>query len=105
MTWPQSVDEALCFGWIDGHRKGIDELSYKIRFSPRKKGSIWSAVNIAKVASLTAEGRMTEAGLAAFALRSNQRSGVYSYEQTKEPVFSAEHLAALELEPNARDFL
>src|SRR4051812_9616428 len=58
ITWPESVDEALCFGWIDGLRKGIDDVSYKIRFTPRKPGSIWSAVNIDRVKELTALGRM-----------------------------------------------
>jgi uncharacterized protein YdeI (YjbR/CyaY-like superfamily) len=81
VTWPESVDEALCFGWIDGVRKRIDERSYVIRFTPRKAGSIWSTVNIARVAVLEAEGRMTAAGHAAFALRRENTSGVYSFEQ------------------------
>jgi uncharacterized protein YdeI (YjbR/CyaY-like superfamily) len=81
MTWPQSVDEALSFGWIDGVRKRIDDLSYTIRFSPRKPGSNWSAINIARVAELTADGRMHAAGLAAFEKRSAARSGIYAYEQ------------------------
>ena len=63
ITWPESVEEALCFGWIDGIRKRIDEISYVIRFTPRKATSIWSAVNIARVEALEAEGRMTEAGV------------------------------------------
>src|SRR5688572_25223231 len=58
ITWPESVDEALCYGWIDGIRKTIDDESYKIRFTPRRKGSIWSAVNIARVGVLTKERRM-----------------------------------------------
>jgi len=62
MTWPESVDEALCFGWIDGIRKKVDDESYKIRFTPRRTKSIWSAVNIARVAALTREGRMRPAG-------------------------------------------
>ena len=62
MTWSQSVDEALCLGWIDGVRKRIDDGTYSIRFTPRKPGSTWSAINIAKVAQLQAEGRMTPAG-------------------------------------------
>jgi uncharacterized protein YdeI (YjbR/CyaY-like superfamily) len=80
MTWPESVAEALCFGWIDGIRKSIDAERYMIRFTPRKPKSIWSNVNIAKVEELVAEGRMTEAGLAAYALRSESRSGIYSFE-------------------------
>ena len=81
IDWPQSVDEALCFGWIDGIRKTIDEESYKIRFTPRKPGSIWSAVNIRNVERLTNEKRMTPAGLKAFELRKEYRSGIYAYEQ------------------------
>jgi len=92
MTWPESVDEALCFGWIDGVRKRIDEHSYVIRFTPRRKGSIWSAINVAKVESLAAAGRMRPAGLEAFALRTERRTGVYSYEQNEEPRFSADEL-------------
>lgn len=80
ITWPESVDEALCVGWIDGVRKSVDDASYMIRFTPRKPTSIWSNVNIAKVAKLTEEGRMTPAGLAAFARRTDARSGVYRYE-------------------------
>ncbi len=81
ITWPESVDEALCFGWIDGVRRRIDETSYQIRFTPRKPRSIWSAINIAKVAALTKSGRMTDAGLAAFARRDEKRSAIYSFEQ------------------------
>ena len=81
ITWPESVDEVLCVGWIDGVRKRIDDTAYQIRFTPRRKSSIWSGVNIARVAALQAEGRMTKAGLAAFALRTERRSNVYAYEQ------------------------
>ena len=81
ITWPESVDEALCVGWIDGVRRRIDELSYTIRFTPRKPTSIWSAINIARVAVLQAEGRMQSPGLAAFSVRRENRSGVYSFEQ------------------------
>ncbi len=84
MTWPQSVDEALCFGWIDGVRKSIDGDSYSIRFTPRKKNSIWSAVNIKKVADLTEQGLMQPAGIASFAKREENKSRIYAYE--KEPV-------------------
>src|SRR6478735_2031721 len=66
MTWSQSVDEALCFGWIDGVRKSIDADSYQIRFTPRKASSIWSAVNVKKVEELTKQGLMQPAGIAAF---------------------------------------
>lgn len=81
LTWPESVDEALCFGWIDGVRRRIDDASYSIRFTPRRPGSVWSAVNIAKVERLEQEGRMTDAGRAAFARRRENRSGIYAYEQ------------------------
>jgi uncharacterized protein YdeI (YjbR/CyaY-like superfamily) len=81
LTWPESVDEALCFGWIDGVRKSIDDQRYKIRFTPRKKGSVWSTVNVRRVAALRAQGRMHPAGEAAFAARTARKSGIYSYEQ------------------------
>ncbi|MGB7739426.1 MAG: YdeI/OmpD-associated family protein [Steroidobacteraceae bacterium] len=81
MSWPDSVDEALCFGWIDGVRKRIDGQSYLIRFTPRKAGSIWSAVNVAKAESLLAQGRMQPAGLAAYQRRTEARTSVYSYEK------------------------
>ena len=81
ITWPQSVDGALCFGWIDGIRKSIDDLSYKIRFTPRKPRSIWSAVNIKRAQELLEQGQMQPAGLKAFAAREENRSGIYSYEQ------------------------
>jgi uncharacterized protein YdeI (YjbR/CyaY-like superfamily) len=81
MGWSESVDEALCFGWIDGIRRRIDEYTYSIRFTPRKPSSIWSAVNIAKVEQLQAAGRMTPAGLAAFAHRKAHKSAIYSHEQ------------------------
>jgi uncharacterized protein YdeI (YjbR/CyaY-like superfamily) len=81
ITWPQSVDEALCFGWIDGVRKSIDETSYKIRFTPRRQRSIWSAVNIKRATELSDQGLMQPAGLKAFAARQENRSGIYAYEQ------------------------
>lgn len=83
ITWPESVDEALCFGWIDGIRKSVDEISYKIRFSPRRRRSIWSAINIRRAQELTNEKRMRPAGLKAFAARTENRSGIYSYEQRR----------------------
>jgi uncharacterized protein YdeI (YjbR/CyaY-like superfamily) len=85
VTWPQSVDEALCFGWIDGVRKSIDEESYMIRFTPRKPGSIWSAINIKKIEELTKQGLMQPAGLEAFAHRQEKKSKVYSYENEAVP--------------------
>ena len=79
ITWPEAVDEALCVGWIDGVRKSIDAASYKIRFTPRKPGSIWSAFNIGRVAELTTQGRMQPAGLATIARRREERSTQYSH--------------------------
>lgn len=81
MSWSESVDQALCFGWIDGVRKTIDGESYTIRFTPRKKSSIWSAINIKKVEELTKAGLMKEAGIKAFEHRSEERSRVYSHEK------------------------
>ena len=84
MTWPESVDEALCFGWIDGVRKRIDDESYTIRFTPRKASSIWSAINIARAEDLKKAGRMKAAGLWAFEQRSAARSAVYAYENAQK---------------------
>jgi uncharacterized protein YdeI (YjbR/CyaY-like superfamily) len=81
MTWSQSVDEALCFGWIDGVRKSIDKDSYQIRFTQRRSTSTWSAVNIKKVEELTRQGLMQPAGLACFEKRTESNSEVYSYEK------------------------
>jgi uncharacterized protein YdeI (YjbR/CyaY-like superfamily) len=82
LTWSESVDEALRFGWIDGVRRRIDDQAYSIRFTPRKPASIWSAINIAKVEKLRAEGRMTPAGERAFSQRQAHKSAIYSYEQS-----------------------
>src|SRR3981081_4628715 len=79
ITWPESVDEALCVGWIDGLRKTIDALSSRIRFTPRKATSNWSAVNIGRVRELTRLGRMRPAGVKAFELRREEKSGIYAY--------------------------
>jgi len=81
ITWPESVDEALCFGWIDGVRKSLDSQSYVIRFSPRKPNSIWSAVNMRNVERLINADRMQPAGMRAYEARKEFRSGIYSYEQ------------------------
>jgi uncharacterized protein YdeI (YjbR/CyaY-like superfamily) len=81
ITWPESVDEALCVGWIDGVRKRIDADRHMIRFSPRKPTSIWSAINIAKMQVLIRERRVLPAGLKAFEKRSEAKSRTYSYEQ------------------------
>ncbi|HKQ96293.1 MAG TPA: YdeI/OmpD-associated family protein [Candidatus Polarisedimenticolia bacterium] len=81
VTWPESVDEALCVGWIDGVRRRLDDEAYTIRFTPRRPGSVWSAINIRKAKQLIAEGRMRPEGLAAFEARRENRSGIYAYEQ------------------------
>src|SRR5437764_15434967 len=81
ITWPESVDEALSFGWIDGVRRSLGDEAYTIRFTPRKPTSIWSAVNVARVEALTKEQRMRPAGLRAFAARTPERTGVYSFER------------------------
>jgi uncharacterized protein YdeI (YjbR/CyaY-like superfamily) len=80
ITWPESVDEALCFGWIDGVRRKVDDESYAIRFTPRRPASIWSAVNIKNVARLKSAGRMQAAGLAAYEKRTENGSKIYAYE-------------------------
>jgi uncharacterized protein YdeI (YjbR/CyaY-like superfamily) len=85
LTWPESVDEALCFGWIDGLRKSLDAERYMIRFTPRRAGSIWSAVNVRRVAELTKRRRMRAAGVRAFKARSAAKTAVYSFEQRKNP--------------------
>ena len=81
ITWPESVDEALCFGWIDGIRRRIDDSSYSIRFTPRKADSTWSAINIKRARALSVAGRMQPSGLQAFEARADERSAIYSYEQ------------------------
>ena len=80
MTWSESVDQALCFGWIDGVRKRIDDDSYSIRFTPRRSKSVWSAINIKKIEELSANGSMHASGLEAFKKRDEKRSAIYSYE-------------------------
>jgi len=93
MSWSESVDEALCFGWIDGVRRRIDDDSYSIRFTPRKPDSIWSVVNIAKMDKLRAAGRMRPTGEAAFAHRKEAKSGVYSHERIDTPELTADEVA------------
>jgi uncharacterized protein YdeI (YjbR/CyaY-like superfamily) len=103
ITWPESVDEALCFGWIDGMRRRVDEASYAIRFTPRKRGSIWSSINIKRAHILIEQGRMTAAGLAVFSDRKENKSGVYSYE--RRPAELPEPYAGMLSErPAAREF-
>lgn len=103
MTWPESVDEALCYGWIDGVRRSLGADSYAIRFTPRKRRSIWSDVNIAKVQALIASGRMRASGLAAWEARTDGRSGVYAFER-KAAELSAEEIAAFRKRTKAWKF-
>jgi uncharacterized protein YdeI (YjbR/CyaY-like superfamily) len=93
IAWSDAVDEALCVGWIDGIRKSVDGDSYAIRFTPRKAGSTWSAVNVRRVEELTREGRMQPAGLAAFEARTPERTGVYSYERASAALDAASERA------------
>ena len=92
ITWPESVDEALCVGWIDGVRRRIDDERYQIRFTPRRKGSHWSNINIRRVAELKKAGRMKTAGLKAFAERDKAKSGRASYEQRTKARLSAQDI-------------
>ena len=87
LTWSQSVDEALCFGWIDGIRKSVDHESYCIRFTPRKPTSIWSAININKMEEMIPKGLVQKAGLLAYEKRKDHKSKIYTYEQ-EESEFS-----------------
>lgn len=103
MTWSEAVDQALCFGWIDGVRRKVDEESYSNRFTPRRPNSNWSAVNIKKVGELTAKGLMTPAGIAAFERRREDKSEVYSYEN-KPTEFPAEFEKLFRAEPKAWEF-
>jgi uncharacterized protein YdeI (YjbR/CyaY-like superfamily) len=103
ITWPQSVDEALCFGWIDGVRRSIDEERYSIRFTPRKPTSIWSGVNIKKVAELTEKGLIQPAGIAAYAKRQESKSAIYSFE-VDEMVLKTEYEKQLKANKKAWEF-
>jgi uncharacterized protein YdeI (YjbR/CyaY-like superfamily) len=88
ITWPESVDEALCHGWIDGVRRRVDETSYTIRFTPRRPRSIWSSINIARMKVLLEQGRVTPSGSAAFERRSDDKSSIYAYEQRAAPTLT-----------------
>jgi uncharacterized protein YdeI (YjbR/CyaY-like superfamily) len=104
ITWPESVDEALCVGWIDGLRKTIDAKSYKIRFTPRKKTSNWSGVNIGRVKELTKQGRMRPTGLKAFEQRRDEKSGIYAYENRKLAELGEAEEKQFRARPKAWDF-
>ncbi len=103
MTWSQSVDQALCFGWIDSVRRSIDAESYCIRFTPRRPNSIWSAINIKKVLELTKSGLMTEDGIKAFELRTEDKSEIYSHE-TELVTLTPEFETRFKMNPPAWEF-
>ena len=104
LTWPESVDEALCFGWIDGVRKRVDDGRYKIRFTPRKARSHWSAVNVARVGQLSEQGRMRPAGLRAFAQRREEATAQASYERAEPAELSDDEERLLRADPAAAAF-
>ena len=104
MTWPESVDEALCFGWIDGVRRSLSADAYTIRFTPRQKRSTWSAVNIARAKELIAADRMTPAGMAAFEARTDERSAIYSHEQRTAATLDPDQERALKANPAAWEY-
>jgi uncharacterized protein YdeI (YjbR/CyaY-like superfamily) len=101
ITWQESVDEALCFGWIDGVRRSLGDEAYTIRFTPRKARSTWSAVNVRRARELIEEGRMTPAGLAAFEARGDDRTAIYSYEQRRQATLDASQEHRFRAEPEA----
>jgi uncharacterized protein YdeI (YjbR/CyaY-like superfamily) len=101
MTWSQAVDEALCFGWIDGKTKRIDEERFTIRFTPRRRGSRWSARNVGRVGVLLAEGRMGPSGIAAFEARREGPSGTYAYDERHRAVLPRAYERRFRAEPDA----
>lgn len=95
VTWEETVDEALCFGWIDGLRKTVDEQAYTIRFTPRRATSVWSRRNLGRIEALSSQGRLAPSGAAAFAGRRIDKSDLYSFEQERTPELSSEFVAIL----------
>lgn len=104
VTWEETVDEALCFGWIDGIRKTVDDEAYTIRFTPRRPTSIWSNRNRERYRVLSEAGLIEDAGREAWEKRRDDRSGVYSFEQDRAPSLSDDFLAKLRSSPAAADF-
>lgn len=104
ISWPESIDEALCFGWIDGIRKRIDGERYSVRFTPRRRGSIWSAVNVRKAQELIASGRMRPAGLRAFEERDPEKTEAYSFDRDATAQLSPEAEAEFRANPAAWRF-
>ena len=103
VTWPQAVDEALCVGWIDSVRYRLDDERNAQRFTPRRRGSIWSAINTKRATELIAEGRMRPAGVAAFEARSPEKTAIYSYER-EAAAFTTEQQARFEADEEAWEF-
>ena len=104
LTYLEAVDEALCFGWIDGLKKRLDEQAFMHRFSPRRSRSVWSDVNTRKAEALKRQGRMASAGLAAYAARDPRRAGLYSFEKRNSPAFDAAAAARFKAKPKAWAF-
>jgi uncharacterized protein YdeI (YjbR/CyaY-like superfamily) len=104
MTWPESVDQALCFGWIDGVRRRVDDGRYTIRFTPRKSRSTWSAVNVKRMGELMKAGLVHPDGVRAFEGRTDKRSGIYSYEQREHATLPPEQEARFKATPGAWEF-
>ena len=104
ITWPEAVDQALCFGWIDGVRRRIDEGSYTIRFTPRKPRSTWSAVNVKRTKELVEQGLVAPAGLAAFERRSDDRTAIYAYEQRRSARLEPDQEQRLRADETAHAF-
>jgi uncharacterized protein YdeI (YjbR/CyaY-like superfamily) len=104
ITWPESVDQALCFGWIDGVRRSLGDEAYTIRFTPRKPRSTWSAVNVARMQELVAEGLVHPAGQAAFERRRDDRTAIYSYEQRRKARLPAEYQQRLRANAAAAEY-
>jgi uncharacterized protein YdeI (YjbR/CyaY-like superfamily) len=104
LTWPEIVEEALCVGWIDSIRRTVPGDGWTIRLTPRRKRSIWSAVNVAKIEELRAAGRMRPGGEAAFAARHADRTGIYSFEQPADPVLTADEEALFRVDQAAWDW-
>jgi uncharacterized protein YdeI (YjbR/CyaY-like superfamily) len=101
VSHPEAIEQALCFGWIDSISRTIDAQRYQVRFTPRRRGSVWSAINIAKIAELTGRGLMRPAGLRAFEERKPDRTGVYAHEQPAGAQLDEEQTARLRADPRA----
>jgi len=104
ITWPESVDVALCYGWIDGVRHSIDAVSYRIRFTPRKTTSTWSAVNVRRVAELSRLGLMQPVGIKAFEARKGDKTGIYAYEQRRNAKLTPQFTKQFRVNKKAWDF-